>query len=130
MKRLSAAASLSITVKRCGSFSRFSKPRGRSGSWPSASRSVSANFAGAAVSRQTSVSPGRVCSRPTLIPSAVCGSTITPYCENTQRMVAMRSACVLRPETNSPPGGRVISPRSSSWRQSSSSFAGPASANA
>ena len=39
---------------------------------------VAPNFTGSAVSRHTSGTAGSRCSRPTLSPSAVCGSTTTP----------------------------------------------------
>src|SRR5579862_3034806 len=79
MYRFTASASGSMTSKRCGSDSRFSKPFGISGSRPSASRMVAANLAGSAVSRHTSGTPGSRCSSPTFTPSAVCGSMVTPY---------------------------------------------------
>ena len=48
--------------------------RRTAGSRPRASRMVSANLAGSAVSRHISGTPGSRCSSPTLRPSAVCGS--------------------------------------------------------
>ena len=54
------------------------EPAGRAGSRPSASRMVSANLTGSAVSRQMSGTPARRCSSPTFTPSAVCGSIMTP----------------------------------------------------
>src|SRR6266480_1547512 len=60
-----------MTVKRCGSFSRFSRRLGRSGSRPSASRMVWENLTGSAVSRHKRGTPGWRCSRATFTPSAV-----------------------------------------------------------
>ena len=74
-------------------------PAGRSGSRPSASLIVAPNFAGSAVSMQTSGTRGSRRSSPTLIPSAVCGSTTIRCARMQPRIVAMRSACVLTPET-------------------------------
>src|SRR3954471_8600857 len=79
MCRFTISASLSITVTRCGLSSSPMNSAGRSGSRPNASRIVSANFTGSAVSRHRSGTPGSRCARPMRTPSAVWGSIITPY---------------------------------------------------
>ena len=59
---------------------------------------VSGNFAGRAVSRQIIGTSRSICASATLIPSAVCGSTMTPYRSNVVRIVRIRSLWVLRPD--------------------------------
>ena len=57
-------------------------------------------LAGNAVSRQIIGTSRSMCSRATLMPSAVCGSTTMPWRSCTVRIVRMRSLCVLRPDTS------------------------------
>ena len=77
------------------------KRSGMSGSRPVASMMVSANFTGSAVSRHTiGVDTWSRRPRATWMPSAVCGSTMTPRRSQQSRMVSTRSAWVERPDRN------------------------------
>ena len=75
-----------------------SSPAGRSGSRPRASRMVSANLAGKAVSRTIIGTPGSTRSAATLTPSAVWVSIMVPCISKVCRIVVRRSAWVLLPD--------------------------------